>query len=213
MSRRVNITLCGGTFVLSGGFPAGIGTRMLTLSVLALLYNPVQAASNAWNPVCSSAADPSVWFIFSATDATATPLPEYDCKGLFFDTTACPTTLGLGKIRATGTDTDGYSTYELRYLPAGALTTIITFLNQPGGGVLYSAPKPVAASAGSSQPPAQPEDLLALFMQQRNKASAATSGVTLHLWTCPDIPFDVSESLLAPTGMGLVRHLGKVSGY
>jgi hypothetical protein len=186
---------------------------MLTLSLLVLITNPAQAASNAWNPVCSSAADPSVWFVFSATDPKATPLPEYDCKGLFFDTTACPSTLGIGKIRGTGTDSAGYSTYELRYLPAGALPTIITFLNQPGGGVLYTAPKVPSAGAPTSAPPAQPEDLLALFLQQRNKASAATSGVAMHLWTCPDIPFDVADSLLTPTGMQLVRHVGKVSGY
>ena len=186
---------------------------MLTLSLLALITNPAQAASNAWNPVCSSAADPSVWFVFSATDPKATPLPEYDCKGLFFDTTACPSTLGIGKIRGTGADSVGYSTYELRYLPAGALPTIITFLNQPGGGVLYTAPKVPSAGAPTNAPPDQPEDLLALFLQQRNKASAATSGVAMHLWTCPDIPFDVADSLLTPTGMQVVRHVGKVSGY
>lgn len=183
---------------------------MLTIAALALVSLQAQAASNAWNPVCTSAADPSVWFVFSATDPKAAPLPEYECKGLFFDTTACPTTLGLGKIRPTGTDTAGYATYELRYLPAGGIPTIMGFLNQPGGGVAYAPPRP---APGAAPAPAQPEELLAAYLQQRNKASAATTGVVLNLWTCPDIALDVPEDLLRPTGLRLVRHEGKVSTY
>ncbi len=177
------------------------------------LSAPALAAANAWTPLCTSSADPSVWFVFSATDPKATPLPDYECSGLFYDTTACPTTLGLGKIRPTGTDAVGYSTYELRYLPAGDLVTIVTFLNQPGGGVLYKTPTVVASSYAASTAPPQPEDLLAMYLQQRNKASAATSGVALHIWTCPDIDFDVPVELLKPTGLQLVRHTGKVAPH
>ena len=181
----------------------------LALSYLAIV-GPAWPAANAWNPTCTSSADPSVWFVFTATDPKAAPSTDYDCAGLFYESTACPTTLGLGKISPTGTDSVGYSTYDLRYLPAGDLTTIVMFLNQPGGGVLYKTPSVVATSYAASAPPPQPEDLLSMYLQQRNKASAATTGVALHVWTCPDIDFSVPDELLKPTGLVLVRHTGKV---
>ena len=184
----------------------------LHLAFLAFIL-PAWPAANAWNPTCTSAADPSVWFVFTATDPAATPVPEYDCNGLYYDTTACPMTLGLGKITPTGTDNVGYSTYDLRYLPAGQLVTIVTFLNQPGGGVLYKTPAAVASSYAASTAPPQPEDLLSMYLQQRNKASAATTGVALHLWTCPDILFEVPEELLKPTGLQLIRHTGKIVAH
>lgn len=186
---------------------------MLALALLALHSFSPADASTAWNPVCTSAADPSVWFVFTSTDPKATPNPDYDCLGLFYDTTTCLSTLGLGKIKQTGTDSSGYSTFELRYLPAGDLVTIVTFLNQPGGGVLYKTPTVVASSPAAAVAPPQPEDLVSMYLQQRNKASAATSGVAMHLWTCPDLPIDVPNELLTPTGLQLILHTGKVSTF
>ncbi len=184
----------------------------LLAAVLALTPFAFPAA-NSWGPICASSADPSVWFVFTATDPKATPVPEYECLGLFYDTTACTTTLGLGKIRPLGVDSSGYSTFELRYLPAGDTITIITFLNQNGGGVLYKTPTVVGASPAATVAPPQPEDLMAMYLQQRNKASAATTGVALHMWSCPDILLDVPAELLTPTGLQLIRHVGKITQY
>ena len=49
-------------------------------------------------------------------------------------------TVGLGKIRATGSSPGGYPMYELRYLPYGDSFAIVNFLNKPDGGVPYKLP-------------------------------------------------------------------------
>lgn len=172
------------------------------LSVLASLA----LAASSWSPQCTSKTDPSVWFVFMAA-ADAKPVPEFECKGLFIEQMSCTQTLGFGKIKEAAPTPGGLPTYELRYLPSGDLMTIMTFLNGVGGGVAYKPPAQPAASPAATLPPPKPEDLMRGYLNQRNKASAATKGVTLHVWYCPESPFFVPEDAVTPVGMLLQEHI------
>lgn len=179
---------------------------MLTLVSLAL-------AAESWTPTCPVADDPTVWFIFTAAP-DAKPVPDYDCTGLFFDSTiACPQTLGLGKIVAGGTSPGGIPLMELRYLPYGDKTTILKFLQQPGGGVQYKPPAVAATSYAATPPPPTTDELLKMYLMQRNKASAATKNVTLHLWICPEAGLSPPMDAIEPFGMKLQPHMGKLPLY
>lgn len=170
-------------------------------------------AADSWNANCPTRDDPSVWFVLaSAPDAP--PLPDYDCKGLFFDSTvACTQTVGVGKIRPSGTSPGGIPLMELRYLPYGDIPTIMTFLSQPGGGVEYKLPPVAATTYAATPPPASPSELLGKYLMQRNKASAATKNVTLHVWTCPDAKFTPPMDAIEPFGMKYQAHTGKTPLY
>lgn len=179
---------------------------MLTLFSLAF-------AAESWTATCPTKDDPSIWFLFSSA-ADAPPVTDYDCFGLFFDSTiACTQTVGVGKIRAGGTSPGGIPLLELRYLPYGDKTGILTFLQQPGGGVLYKPPAVAATSYAATPPPPSAEDLLRMYLMQRNKASAATNNVTLHVWICPDAGLSPPMDAIEPFGMKLVPHMGKASMY
>ena len=170
-------------------------------------------AADSWTATCPTKDDPSVWFIFmSAPDAA--PVPDFDCKGLFFDSTlSCTQTVGMGKIKASGTSPGGIPLLELRYLPYGDATTIRTFLSQPGGGVQYKPPTVVAATPAAQPPPPSAGDLLRMYLMQRNKASAATNNVTLHLWICPEAGLEPPMDAIEPFGMKLQPHIGKTPMY
>jgi hypothetical protein len=181
--------------------------------VLLALLSVVHAA-DSWTAACPTKDDPSVWFVFAAAP-DAPPLPDFDCKGLFFDgTVSCTQAVGLGKIRPSGTSPGGIPLLELRYLPYGDITGIMGFFSRLDGGVLYKAPA-VAPPAGyaATPPPSTASQLLELYLTQRNKASAATNNVVLHVWTCPDAKFVPPTAAIDPYGMKLVQHVGRVSMY
>lgn len=165
-------------------------------------------AANSWTPSCTAANDPSVWFLFTQA-ADAPPSPEYECKGIFFDNIPCTQTIGLGKIAQTGLSSGGYALHELRYLPNGDIQKIMTFLNVTGGGVLYKPPVQPAASPAATPPPPKTEDLMRGYLTQRNKASAATKNVTLHVWYCPDSSFFMPTDVTEPVGIKVVEHIAK----
>lgn len=185
---------------------------MLLGLLLARLVSPALAAES-WTATCPTKDDPSVWFVLtSAPDAA--PLPDYDCKGLFFDSTvSCTQTVALGKIRPSGQSPGGIPLLELRYLPYGDKATILTFLSQPGGGVLYKPPASTATTPAAQPPPATATDLLRTHLLQRKQASAATKNTTLHVWTCPGVEFTPPTDAIEPFGMKLQQHVGKVSLY
>jgi hypothetical protein len=165
-------------------------------------------AADSWTATCPTPDDPSLWFIFtSAPDAP--PLPDFDCKGLFFETAACTQTVGLGKILPTGRSPGGIPLLELRYLPYGDIPTIMGFLARTDGGVQYKPPVVQAASYAAQPPPPTNAELLGQYLMQRNKASAATKNVTIHIWTCPDAPFTPPNDAITPFGMNVVQHTGK----
>ncbi|MDP2312408.1 MAG: hypothetical protein Q8P41_05845 [Pseudomonadota bacterium] len=184
------------------------------LALLALLQgSPAAVAADSWVPTCPTKDDPSVWFVLAASP-DAPPLPDFDCKGLFFDSTvACTQTVGLGKIRPASASPGGIPLLELRYLPYGDIGGIMGFFSRLDGGVLYKVPTVEATSYAATPPPATAEDLLELYLNQRNKASAATNNVTLHVWSCPDAKFHAPVGAIDPYGMKLVEHLGKISMY
>jgi hypothetical protein len=179
--------------------------------MLTWLISAAVAASSSWNATCAAKDDASVWFVFAqAPDAPAQT--DFDCKGLFFDTTvACPQTVGVGKIRGTGVSPTGHPQHELRYLPYGDLTSIVTFLNAPGGGVVYKAPTVAPTTYAGTPPPPKPAELLKLYLEQRAKASAPTKNITLHVWSCPDAQFFPPDEAIAPFGMKLAEHLGRLA--
>ncbi len=180
--------------------------------LLGLLYAAL--AADSWNATCAAKDDPSVWFVFtSAPDAPA--LPDFDCKGLFFDSTvACTQTVGLGKIRPGGaTSSGGQPLLELRYLPFGDATTIRTFLSQPGGGVVHKPPTTPATTPAATPPPLNSVELLAQYLHSRAKASAPTKNITLHVWSCPDSGFIPPTEAIEPYGMKLQEHQGRTSLY
>lgn len=175
--------------------------------MLTALLASVALAASSWSPKCTAKDDPSVWFVFTAAP-DAPPVPDFDCKGLFFESSiSCTQTIGMGKIRATGVNPAGHPTYELRYLPFGDLMKISAFLNSPGGGVEYKPPAVPAASPAATPPPPKPEDLMRGYLTQRNKASAATKNVTLHVWYCPESPFFLPEDVIVPVGMKPEEHI------
>lgn len=165
-------------------------------------------AADAWTATCPTKDDPSVYFIFTAA-ADAPPSPDFDCKGLFFEGMSCMQTVGIGKIKANGLSPGGLPVFELRYLPFGDMTSIVAFLNKPDGGVLYKRPPVAATTYAGTPPPPTPTELFKLYLDQRNKASAATKGITLHTWTCPDAQFYPPEESITPFGMTLSEHLGR----
>lgn len=171
------------------------------------LFTDAQGA-NAWNATCAARNEASVWFVFAqAPDLPSSP--DFDCKGLFFDNVACAQVIGLGKILSNELSPGGLPLYELRFLPYGDTFTLVNFLNKPDGGVVYKLPPAPKTTYAATPPPASPSELLRLYLTQRNKASAATKNVALHVWTCPEAPFDAPDAVITPVGMTLVEHYGR----
>lgn len=171
-------------------------------------------AADSWNATCAAKDDPSVWFVFTSA-ADAPPLPDYDCKGLFFDSTvSCTQTVGMGKIRPAAEQPGGGTPIlELRYLPYGNAQTIVTFLSQPGGGVVHKPPTQAATSPAATPPPLNSVELLSQYLHSRAKASAPTKNITLHVWSCPDSGFIPPTEAISPYGMKLVEHSGRIPMY
>jgi hypothetical protein len=171
--------------------------------LLPLLASLALAASS-WNATCSTSSDGSVWFALLQAP-TAPPSPDFDCAGLFLDGAACPQTIGFGKIRPTATPEDGRpTTYELRYLPSGNTQSILTFLDRPGGGVLFKPPAVAGVDTSTST-----TGLFEQWLEQRARASQPTKDVTIHMWTCPAAPFDLHPLAWEGLGMKRVTHAGR----
>lgn len=183
---------------------AGYCEAMLLLAQLAL------AASSSWVPSCPTRDASSIWFVFEGKPPakdSPTP-PDFVCQGLFFETTACPNSVGLGKAYATGTNSIGQTMYELRYLPYGESTQITSFLNKDGGGVLFK-PLYYPAAASVNDPPPDPAELLRQYLIQRKKASQATQDITVHVWSCPDAKFYPPTEEMEPNGMVYKAHTAR----
>jgi len=171
------------------------------------------SAADSWTATCATKDDPSVWFVLSAAPDVP-PLADYDCKGLFFDSTvSCTQTVGVGKIRPDSASAGGIPLLDLRYLPYGDAQTIRTFLSQPGGGVPYKPPATAFSTPAAAPAPLTATDLLEQYLEQRNKASAATKNITLHIWSCPDAKFTPPVDAIEPYGMKYLLHQGRTSLY
>jgi hypothetical protein len=133
---------------------------------------------------------------------------------VFLDGVDCTTAVGFGQVRQTTDNHLGRAVWQLRYLPYGDWSVINRFLDRTDQGVLFvpkipptkpgevAMPDPDAASLDEAH-------LFARYLAQREKSSAATSGITLHLWTCPEASFEAPETDLAVQGMTLVRHTAR----
>ncbi len=179
--------------------------------LLPTLLHPALAATT-WTATCPVPTDPSVWFVFSSAPDAA-PLTDYDCKGLFFENASCTQTVGIGKIRPSGTSLGGIPLLELRYLPYGDIPTIIAFLSRVDGGVLYKPPVVAATTYAATPPPDTAGDLMQLYLDQRNKASAATKNITLHIWICPGAGFEPPLASITAVGTTLATHTGKAPAF
>lgn len=168
-----------------------------------LLLVPLALSATSWNATCSTSADASVWFALMQAP-TAPPSPDFDCAGLFLDGAACPQAIGFGKIRPTGNTSGGAPTYELRYLPSGNTSSILTFLDRPAGGVLFTPPAVAGIDATTST-----TDLFEQWLEQRARASQPTKDITIHTWTCPAAPFDLHPLAWEGLGMKRVAHAGR----
>lgn len=172
---------------------------------ISTLLSLALAASDAWTPTCESRTDTSVWFVLSGASGTTSETKDFNCAGLFFGSTPCTQTVAVGKIKFLETNNVGRPVHELRYLPYGDLAGVVGFLGKPGGGVAYKYPTPTGLSPAATPPPPTTSELFRGYLEQRNKASAATKGVTINLWTCPDAPFTVPDDLITPVGMTVQR--------
>jgi hypothetical protein len=171
---------------------------LATLSSLAL-------AASSWNATCSASDDASVWFALLQAP-TATPSADFDCPGFFLDGAACPQTIGFGKVRPTGQQENGKPLYELRYLPYGNIQSIVTFLDRPGGGVLFTPPVVPGLPASLATSTA---DLFEQWLEQRARASQPTKDIAIHMWTCPGATFDLHPMAWEALGMTRVTHVGR----
>ena len=186
------------------------------------------AGSANWNATCATRDDPSVWFVFQGAPAKPTTPPvagadaatavaaaeetapkDFDCKGLFFAEVACTNVVGMGKIRQVDTTPMGQAVWELNYLPYGDIQRILVFLDKDVGGVKHEPPYRALATPAATLPPYTPEELMTGYLQQRRKASAADTGVKLHVWICPDGGFSPPMDLLGSYGISIVAHAGK----
>ena len=183
---------------------AGYQGAMILLAFLA------EAASSAWVPSCSSRDATNVWFVFEGKppDKENPVPPDFICAGLFFETLHCPVSVGIGKVSPTGVNSIGQPTHELRYLPYGDVTQIGGFLNKDGGGVLFK-PLYYPATPSINDPPPDAGELLRQYLIQRKKASQATQGITVHVWTCPDAKFYPPTEEMEPNGMVLKPHTAR----
>lgn len=190
---------------------------MLSLLSLLLSCAPVSGvlsasaafAADSIEPSCATRDDKSIWFVLTGGTAGGSPTNDFICKGLFFGDISCTNAVGIGRISPTGITDSGYSTHELRYLPYGDTFAIISFFNKPGSGVLYKLPVITAATPAAMPPPPDPEELLRLHLRERAKASAATQGVTVHIWKCPDAKFEPPTDVLDLLGMKADMRMAK----
>ena len=178
-----------------------------------LLACSARAATPAtnWTATCAARDEQTVWWVLAAA-TPPTVLPDYQCTGLYFESVDCPNALGFGRMRSTGVMYGGKLQYELRYLPYGDSAIILRLLDYGEGGVVF-VPKPPLPRPGEVAQPTSSEplrldrtELLLRYLAQRDRASAATSGIALHLWTCPDAPFDLPEADVEAQGMSVRRH-------
>ena len=160
-------------------------------------------AASSWEPACSSKSDQSLWWIFTGAPGTTSLTNDYSCKGLFFGSISCPTTVGLGRIYQTGVNSAGYSEYELRYLPYGDTMNIMSFFQKPGLGVLFTPPPKQGDGTLAAPPPATRDELLKMHLEDRVKSSAATMGITLHVWQCAESSVAIDVAWLESLGMKL----------
>lgn len=179
-------------------------------SQMFLLVALAHAASSSWVPTCAARDSTNLWFVFEgappAADAPAPP--DFVCRGLFFETLSCPLSVGIGKVSSMPPNSIGQAMWELRYLPYGDEPVVTGFLNKDGGGVLFK-PLYTPATPSVNEPPPSPAELFRQYLIQRKKASQATQGIKVHVWTCPDVTFDAPTEEMDPNGMKLFMHTAR----
>lgn len=163
-------------------------------------------AATVWSPICTSAADPTVWLVFEDPPTAAEPGKIVEapgptptgCEAVTFGTVECSRTVGLATVRP------GSRGPELKYAVIGDDTQLLAFLDRALGGVALTVPPPEPSPV--PRPPPDADALVARYLDQRARASAPSLGVTLHVWTCPDAP------TVAPVAPGIVvrNHAGRV---
>lgn len=193
----------------------------LLVAFFALVSPLARAAATQWIPHCATKDENTVWFVLAAPapkaekkdGATAAPAgpapvtnPDFSCTGLFFDTVPCTETVVLGKISQIG-EKVLEPVFELRYVPSGETSSILSFLDRTGPNVLFT-PKAVPGATASTPPPSR-EDLFRGWLEKRRLASGATQGVVIHVWICPEGDFSPPDEEITPYGMRLVPHFGR----
>jgi hypothetical protein len=175
-----------------------------------MLLTLLALAASSYEPSCTSKSDPSLWWVFSGATGTTSATNDYSCKGMFFGSISCTTTVGLGRLYQTEVNPAGYPLYELRYLPYGDMLGILSFFQKPGMGVLFTPPSTPGLSPAATPPPPSREEYLRLHIEDRLKASAATQGITMHIWYCPEAPVGLPMERLEEIGMKVDPRLASV---
>ena len=133
-------------------------------------------AAITWTPTCSAPDERTAWIVLGAPAPIAPS--DYGCPGLFLGDVPCDRIAGLATLRRVD------RTPTLRYMPAGETGAILEFLDRAQGGVPFPSPPDAATDTA----------LVDAWLAQRTRASAATAGITLQVWTCPDAPTLVPEA-------------------
>lgn len=167
----------------------------------------------SWTATCTQRDEPTLWWALVAPEPPPAPA-DFACPGTFLDGVDCTRTIGFGKLRATGDVVMGKPVWEVRYLPYGDAPTVLRFLDRDDQGVVFVAKlrpdKPgVPAPIDPDAKRLDRGDLLVRYLTQREKSSAATTGVALHLWTCPEADFTSPDADIEAQGMTVVRHVGR----
>lgn len=165
---------------------------MALLAVLAL-------AAETWQPTCAGSADPTAWWVLEAQ--APAPVPDFVCPDQYLGAVACSKVVAVASLRWPTAPGATAPAPELRYLPYGQTAQILAFLDRAEGGVVQAPPEGRrTVTAG---------DLFAAWLDHRRRASQAETGVTLHLWTCPDAD-PLAPEAHVPMDMPVRRHYARV---
>lgn len=188
---------------------------MVLVSLLSALWSAPAEAGPAvrWTATCTDREEPTLWWALTVESAPPQPA-DFTCPLIFLDGVDCQLSVGFGKLLDSGETHNGKPVWEVRYLPYGDGTTILSFLDRTEQGVTFvpklKPTKPgVPAMVDPDARSLSRDELFLRYLTQREKSSHATAGVTLHLWTCPEAPFTVPEADLAAQGMSVRTHVGK----
>lgn len=169
--------------------------------------------ATSWTATCTERDEPTLWWALLET--TPPPQPaDFSCANLFLDGYDCNRTVAVGKLWKTEELYLGRPVWQVRYLPYGDAAAVVRFLDRVDQGVVFVAKlkpdKPGIPAEVDPEAKALTRDGLFLrYLTQREKSSALTTGLTMHIWNCPEDSFEPPEADIAAQGMSIVRHFGK----